>query len=122
MPFGARRQKAVYWALHDWDRTGRPTVEEPEELDVRWEKGLSQEVTPNVNPEIVESTVWVNQAIELGSVFWKGALIDLPDSPTNLREVVDYQEIPDVKGRIYERVVLLGKYMDTLPTIETGTA
>lgn len=117
MASGARNQKAVYWAFSDWDAAGNPTVVDPVELDVRWERGLSQEVTPNVNPKEVEATVWIGREIALSGVMWKGKLVDLPSPVTGVREVVEYQEIPDVKGRTFERIVLLGKYKDSLPTV-----
>lgn len=117
MTLGSRKQKAVYWAFSDWDDAGNPTVSSAVELEVRWEKGISQEVTPDVNPKEVKATVWVDRDIELGSVFWLGKLADVPDSPSGIREAVEFQKIPDVKGRTYERIVLLGKYMDSLPTV-----
>lgn len=117
MPFRARFQKAVCWAKSSVDQFGNPTVTAPVELDVRWEKGLSREITPNINPIAVADTVWVDQEIALGSMMRYGELIDLPAVPDEIREVVDYVEIPDVKGRVRERVVLLAKYADRLPTV-----
>ena len=117
MPFHARHQKAVCWSKAGIDRNGEPTVSSPIELDVRWEKGLSRQIDTEIDTISVVATVWIDQEISLGSMMWCGELVDLPDTPDNILEVVDYVEIPDIKGRNPERVVLLQKYADHLPTV-----
>lgn len=119
MPFRRRHQKAVYWEFDSYDVNGYPVVDNPVEMDVRWEKGLSVEVTPTINPIAVSDTVWVDREVTVGSMLRQGALADLPDTPNNIREVVEYQEIPNVRGRVYERVILLKKFAGTLPTLSS---
>lgn len=124
MVFRARRQLAVLWPFVSHDENGEPLVGDPVELTVRWEKGLSQEITPNTNPIAVTATIWVDREIENGSMMRIGSLDEVtgtgtgteaPPVPDEILEVVDYQEIPDIKGRVFERVVLCQKYADGLP-------
>lgn len=123
MVFRARRQLAVLWPFVSYDENGEPMVGSPQELTVRWEQGLSQEITPRTNPIAVAATVWVDREIANGSMLRIGSLADITGTGTevvtidNILEVVDYQVIPDVKGRVFERVVLCQKYADGLPTL-----
>lgn len=118
------KQKAVLWSYAGTDRNGEPKVNVPIELSVRWEKGLSREITPNINPVAVVATVWVDRVVELGSMMRKGPMSDITGTgddvvnpPDAICEVVDYMETPDIKGRKYERVILLRSYADHLPAV-----
>jgi len=117
MPFGRRPMKAVYWAFSGYDAYGEPTVTTPVELDVRWEQGLAEEITPNLQPTAVDATAWVDRDVTVGSMFRIEALVDTPGTADEILEVVEFQKIPDIKGRLFERVVLLRKYKDSLPTV-----
>lgn len=119
MPFARYPLKAVYWAFSSLDMHGQPTVSAATELDVRWEHGLAQEITPQTNPQSVDATVWVKQDVTVQSVMWLGALTDLPSPVTDVLEVIEFQKIPDIKGRDYERVALLRRYADSLPTVSS---
>lgn len=110
-------QKAVLWAYYDTDGNGEPRVSEPVEIDCRWEHVVSQMLSPQGEPIAVDGEVFVDRVIAVGSVLWKGALADLPATPTALKEVLAYVEVPDIKGRNYERSVLTRRFRESLPTV-----
>ena len=112
-----RKQKAQYWAANGVDGEGQPKVDTRIELDVRWEEGKSQAVSALSNTVEYDAVVWADRVIPIGSVLWKGTEEDLPATPTDLRTVVDYIEIPDVRNRSVERVALLQRQSNTLPTL-----
>lgn len=117
MPFALYPLKAVYWAPSTPNMYGEPTVSTPVELDVRWEKGVAQEIMPQTNPKAVDATLWIKQEVETGGMIWIGALMDLPSPATNVLEIVEVETVPDIKGRAYERRALLRKYANSLPTV-----
>ncbi len=112
-----RLQKAVLWAANDTDRYGELKVDAAIQIDIRWETGQKEAVDPQGNTIAFESTVIVDRVIPVGSILWLGEKNDLPNPPTNLRHVVDYSEIPDVKGRNFRRVVSLMKHSNELPAL-----
>lgn len=112
-----RNQKAVYWAASGTDMFGNRTVSSPIELKVRWES-KTQEIT-NSGSEIVASDAFVvvDRDIEEGSILWLGKLSSVPSPVTNLKKVVAFSSIPDVKGKNFRRVAYLAKHGDSLPTV-----
>jgi len=112
-----RKQKATLWAVAGRDREGRPTVSAGVEILVRWEKATEEIISDEALSLVASDVLMTDQEIAEGSIIWKGALADVPDPPTDLREVISNEEIPDVKGRSYQRTVVLGKYANALPTI-----
>jgi|LSQX01.1.fsa_nt_gb hypothetical protein len=118
MPFARRHQKAVTWARSGYGRDGQPIVSSPTEIDVRWESGLAQEVRPVSNPIAIDVTLWTSEDLTSGSMVWLGSEDELGTAdPTEVYEVVEVQKIPDVKGRVYERVALLSRFRESLPTL-----
>lgn len=119
-------QKVVYWS---WDgestnEYGEPNnIGSPAQLNVRWEK--KDEETQDANGNIVKTEIRaaVNQAITIGSLFWLGALADIPNSPTDIYQVMISERIPTVKGRHTRRILKLARYSDVLPdlTASPGT-
>lgn len=112
-----RNQKAVLWEVSGVDDYGRRTVSAAEEVMVRWESSTPQPSNPRSNAVHADAIAVVGQAIAVDSIMWLGALDDVADPPVDLMVVVDYSEVPDVKGRKIRRVVQLRRYSDSLPTI-----
>ncbi len=110
-------QKAVLYTLSRYDADGDVVLSNPVELSVRKELGSPLAINPIGATIEFDVALWVDQEITLGSVVWLGALADLPGVPTNLKEVVDYREMPDIKGRNFERIILLNAWNNTLPTV-----
>ncbi len=112
-----RFQKAVLWVFAGYDGHGDVTVSAATEIDVRWEERRREVLDANGNSIAIDATVVVGQEIAVGSVLWLGALADVASPPVNLKQVVVYDSIPDVKGQEFRRTVGLVKYSDSLPTI-----
>jgi len=106
---------AVLWSAGGVDDYGNPTVSAPVEIPCRWLIGMRESLDAEGNIIGVSDTVIVDRAIPIGSILWKGRLKDLPSSPTDLKQVIEYRETPDVKGRKRRRMVLLSRYSDQLP-------
>ena len=114
---GSRHQTAVLWEQSGYDSNGQPTVGYPEEIECRWEDVTRQIMGEQDTPIAISAEVWVDVSVAKGSMLWKGALIDLPDTVTAVMEVVGYDETPDIKGRVFERVLYLQRYREALPTV-----
>ncbi len=115
-----RKQKAVLWAATaatGFGDYGGHKVSDPIEIKVRWEERKRESVDANGNTIAVDATVVVDRVIGVGSIVWLGKKVDVASPPVNLKQVVAYQEVPDVKGRKIRRTVLLTRYSDELPTI-----
>lgn len=105
-------QRAVLWEPTGIGQFGNPTVAVAAsgvEICVRWEEKLSEEVGPDGTPVATPDLVFVDRVIAIGSQIRLGAKADLPSTLNNLREVIDYSEIPDIKGRCRQRTVTLRK-------------
>ena len=108
-------QKAVLWTTSGFDDYGDPTIGSPVELNVRWETGQKESLDSQGNTIALDSIAVVDQAVAVGSVMWLGALADVPSPATDLRSVVGYSEIPDLKNREFRRTVSLMKLSNELP-------
>lgn len=116
-----REQTALYWAVNGFDNYGNPKVDSRVELSVRWEEVDTETLDALGNTVRVDASVVVDRDIAPGSVMWLGAIADIAgtaESPgVDLRTVVSFKKTPDIKGREFRRVVLLGRLSDTLPTL-----
>ena len=114
-----RRQKAVLWAAVEdsFDDYGKHKVSAAIEVKVRWEEKKQESVDAMGNTIALDAFVVVDRVIAVGSIMWLGKKADLATPPVNLKEVAEYREVPDIKGRKSGRVVLLVRYSNELPTI-----
>jgi hypothetical protein len=117
------KQKAVLWpATNDGDAAdyndyGERKLDAKEEIICRWEIKTTESLDPQGQTVAFSETVYVDKAIIEGSIMWKGELCNLPATPTNLRRVEAYEELPDIKGKNPLRMVRLMKYSDELPEL-----
>ena len=105
-------EKAVLWEPTGLSGFGSPTVGNAAsgvEICVRWEEKLNEEVGPESTPVSTPDVVFVDRVIAIGSQIRLGAKADLPSTLDKLREVIDYSEIPDIKGRCRQRTITLRK-------------
>jgi len=112
-----RNQKVVYWAASTADSRGRLKLATPVELDVRWLQTNAKIIDPQGNTVGIDVVARVDQEITMGSIFWEGELSRKPAVPTDLYRVVKYEEVPDVKGKVFSRKVYLARHSDALPTL-----
>ncbi len=104
------KQKAVLWAFSSYDDNGLPTVTSTGvEIKVRWEKGRHEATDSNSKPIAADGRLKVDREIAIGSELWMGELEDVPETLTNVHTVIDYQEVPDVKGRRFTRFITTKK-------------
>jgi len=101
-------QYAVLWELSShYDSNGLPVVSSPTEIRVRWEKGLVESIDNQAAPIAIPVTVFVDRVIAVDSTLRLGRLEDVPLVPDKLFRVVEFKEIPDIKGRHFQRTVTL---------------
>ncbi len=112
-----RHQKAVLWEASGTDDYGEVTLDAAAEVTVRWTERQREGVDSQGNTIAIDASAVVDQQIAVGSIMWLGELVDLPAIPTNLKQVVNYGSVPDVKGREFWRTVLMIKYGNTLPVL-----
>lgn len=114
-----RHQKAVYWERIGTDEQGEPIIDDPIELDVRWEKKKSQALMPQGQTISIDATIVVDRDLVEGSLIWEGGLEDIPGTSlvpeSNLLEIITFEKIPDVKGRKFRRRVGVIRFNNSLP-------
>lgn len=116
-------QAAVLWPIEGYDAYGKPKVsDEAVELEVRWETRRTQARDALGNPIMLDAMAIVDRVIAVGSIMALGELEDWglvgtgnASETGELMEVVNYMEVPDIKGRFSYREVGLKRWRDTLP-------
>jgi len=111
------KQDAVLWPFSSFNASGDIQVSVATPVKVRWESISSESVSAEVAPEAKNISVYVDRVISVGSVMRLGKLRQLPTPVDKVMEVINYDEVPDIKARYYQRTVTLRKYGNTLPTI-----
>ena len=109
-----RSQRAVLWMAVGFDDYGVPKVAAPVEIDVRWDETQSETKDAKGDMIQIDATVVVDRVITPGSVMWLGDVIDLLTPPTNLKRVVSYQEVPDIRNRHVRKLVTVARLSDNL--------
>lgn len=117
-----RCQTAVLWEADGYDDYGSPKVLAPVELNVRWEEVQTEALDAKGNTIAIDAVVVVDRVIAEGSIMWQGKLDDIPGTtgiPTdgNLKQVIKYSDIPDIKARYCRRLVYLMRWSDVLPNL-----
>jgi hypothetical protein len=111
------KQDAVLWAASGTDDYGEVTVSAAIGIKVRWERENKEAIDALGATIAFEDAAFVDRDIADGSILWLGKLANLPNQPEDLRQVIQFAKIPDIKGRNFSRVVGLIKFSDALPTI-----
>jgi len=115
-----REQDVVYWAFAGVDDYGESQVSAPIDLKVRLE--LKQRVmrTEKGDEVTVDATMVTNQVILEGSIVFIGTTADFSGTATELseiKEVLAYSEIPDIKNRNVRRRAGLVAHHDEIPEV-----
>lgn len=125
----SRRHKALVWqATGSYSADGRPTVDSPEEIRVRWDDTPRVMRGPQGEPIAVDGTAVTGQRLPLHSLLWLApdqtpgsdtALDQWYDSGSagqpGLVEVLVDQGGLDLKSRQTRQVVGFNKYKSELP-------
>ena len=125
MPFqeqSHRTQHALLWPRSGDDAYGEPTVSSVVQLRVRWNDTRAQASDAQGNPVTLSAEVHVDRNIKPGSVMWLGTLAEWLGTGSNqddteVMEVVSYNSVNDLKGRVAHHSVSLARYRGTLPTL-----
>lgn len=114
---------SVCWVPNDKsDEFGRAQVLGPKELLTRWESGTSLISDPLVESYNAEGIVYTSIPLPVGTIIWRGRLSSLPiplQSSTKLYKVIEYREVPDVKGRKIRLSAVVAETAEVLPEIFT---
>lgn len=113
-----RTQKAVLWEHAGVDGYGQPLVSSPSEILVRWQNKQSEATQGDGSKLAINGSALVGRSIAVGSLLRFGPLDELPAEPTDLMQVIAYEENYDVKGRHAVRTVSFVRFADSLPTVE----
>ena len=117
-----RFQTVTYWAKGGTDAYAQPTLSTPVELLARWEFRRAEALDAQGRTVALDAFAVLDRAVAVGGLMWLGEYEDWLGTGSagdddELMEVVTYDEIPDVKGRFYERTAGLRKFRDTLPSV-----
>lgn len=117
----------MWLATGTFDEYGQPKVTAPPiEIDVRWERCYEEVKDARGNTILIEGWLLVDRVLPVHSIVWLGTLDDWygengsgsAGDDTELLKVATYEEIPDAKGRKYERTAKLQRWRDGLPELE----
>ena len=115
----SRRQKATLWAAGTESTSiGRKKVLPSVEISVRWEDKEQDALNAEGETIRVDSLVVVDRDVAVGSLMWLGEKADWTTSAGNLREVLSFSKVPNIKGTRFRRTVGLIRYSDDLPPIQ----
>lgn len=110
-------EKAAVWELSHFNAHGNPVVLAAVEIDSRWEIRRRSSINDIGEAIATHAEVMVDRELKLNSLIRRGELADVPSPPDNLYEVIDYWEVPDVKGEEIQRNVTLKRWKKAAPTI-----
>jgi hypothetical protein len=99
-----RRQWAVYWEFDGQDRNGKDIFKDPIAIKVRWEDRAERDFLPTGEEVMVKSTVYVDRAMPLGGILWKGLLVDIPSIPPEHNKIRVFREIPKKDAKKFLRI------------------
>jgi len=108
----------VYWEPSEIDEYGNQTVEQPRGIRVKVEKVL--EDLENEKQEVVRASlrIQVGEPIAIGGFIWIGSLGDLDGTtPTPLYQVIEYEEVANLRATKFDRWAILAKHSDSVPTL-----
>lgn len=113
-----RYRKVVIWDRLYYDNYNRPLLDAPRELVVRWDDYAKEVIGPQGTPVAVDVELITAEQLIIGSILWKGALAELPDAPTGLRQVVTTGTTDEIRGQRNQQYFATAmRYGDTLPDL-----
>ncbi len=113
------KQDAVLWTAAGLDDEAVVTINAAVEIKIRTEKRRKESAAAQADPVATVQMVWVDREIAIKSIIWIGTLEawNALSTKADLKQVIIYEEIPDIKGRDLERTVTLQKFGDSLPAL-----
>lgn len=115
-------QKAVIWSYITDDDYGNIICAQPIEINCRWVGSIGEQLNPLTATIMdVSTTVVVDRAIAVKSLIWLGELANLLEPISNLNQVKNYNDTPDIKGRNFLKTVTVIRYRNSLPALIATT-
>lgn len=110
-------QTAVLWAFSGYGADGEPTVTDPVEVPVRWERIITNRQEPRRNANRYDALVAVDREIAEGSRMWLGTLSDWlgtgsAGADDEVMVVTRYRQSPSIRGDDIRREVDLLRFKD----------
>lgn len=116
----SRRQDATLWpAGTESTSISRKKVLANIAIKVRWEDKKQDALDASGETIKVDALAVVDRDIAIGSLMWLGKRANWTAATGDLKEVVSFSKIPNLKGTRFRRVVGLIRYSDDLPPIQT---
>lgn len=116
----SRRQNATLWAAGtESTSTGRKKVLASVAIKVRWEDEEHDVLGAGGETIKAHTLVVVDRDIAIGSLMWLGKRANWTAAVGDLKEVVSFSKVPNIKGTRFRRVVSLIRYSNALPPIQT---
>jgi hypothetical protein len=116
----SRRQDATLWAAGtETTSIGRKKVLASVAVEVRWEDREQDALNAEGETIRVDALAVVDRDIAIGSLMWLGKRANWTATIGDLKEVVTFSKVPNLKGTRLRRVVGLIRYSDDLPPIQT---
>jgi len=112
------RQDGAIWAFSSFDSHSRPLVNAATAIKCKLEKVTKNQLGPNGEVIISDAICFVDTTITVGSIFRLGTVASIPSTPDNLFEVMNYNELNDIRNIDTARWVELNLWNKALPTIE----
>jgi hypothetical protein len=128
--YSHRLQTALLFAqTNRFNAYGEPLVDDPVEIQVRWDWVYNETLDPKTNNISLDAKVVVGQYVPLGSLMWLGTLSEwyggsgtgsgsasTQEQGNQLMEVKTVTVDPDLKARNVYTTVGLMRYRNVLPT------
>mgnify|MGYP000855576760 CR=1 FL=1 len=101
------KQAAIYWGPPQDNGEGGFLWPEPVEIRCRWEKGTTKRPDERSNEEVEESTVYVDQDVEVNGYLFLGGLSEVsgqdPDQIQDAKRITDFHSIPNFRATEFLR-------------------
>ena len=113
-----RTSEVVYWPATSFNNYGEVTVGPAEDMEVRIEKTKTETLDPQGNTIGSDYLLNVPKDVAVGSLFWlDGNKESLPNPIPELFQVIDFDKVPNVKGRRFDRSVKLIRHSNKNPEL-----
>lgn len=116
----SRRQDATLWAAGTESTSiGRKKVLANIAVKVRWEDREQDALDASGETIRVDALAVVDRDVAIGSLMWLGKRANWTAATGDLKEVVTFSKVPNLKGTRFRRVVGLIRYSEDLPPVQT---
>ena len=92
------RQRLVHWPKGGLDEFGRPTFDEPEEIQCRWDDVAEEFLDPEGVKQVSRSKILLGQEVGVGGLLRLGVIeeieeSDFPEDPKEDEDVVTIRSV-----------------------------